>query len=72
MCLYIYWAVFDLYGRRILTQVVVAFEIILRPDRSWVKASAATTAYVLQDLFNALFAKRAFIGANHCFGGIRR
>jgi hypothetical protein len=59
--------VFNCGGRRIFAQIVVAFQIVFWPDRAWAEAAAAIAADVLENFLYTLFAKSAFIRANHGF-----
>jgi hypothetical protein len=63
----IYRTVFYRGGRWIFAEVVVVFQIVFWPDRTWAEATAAIAADVLKYFFNTLLAKSTFISANHGF-----
>jgi hypothetical protein len=62
---YVYGPVFALCRRWILTQVVIIFKIVSRPDRPRAKSAAAIRANIVQNFLNALFAESAFVATNH-------
>ena len=53
-----------LRARRVLAEVVVAFPVRRRPDGPRDEPAAAVGADVVQDLFHAVGAEGAFIGAD--------
>ena len=57
---------------RIHPQIIAAFPVDVRTDRPGTKTAAAIWADILQDVFNASTAERAFKRANHRVRGIRR
>jgi hypothetical protein len=63
---------FDLGTRGILTEVVVAFPVLRRPNRSRYEAPAAVRADVLKNVIDARGAERALLGADPCFERIGR
>ena len=62
----------DLGTRGILTEVVVAFPVLRRTDRSGHEAPTAVRADVLKNIIDARSTECALIGADACFKRIRR
>jgi len=53
---------------RIGAEIIAVIPIVFRPDRSGTKAAAAIGADVIEDVFDARTAERAFEGADHRLG----
>ena len=62
----------DLCTRGILAQVVVAFPVRRRPDRSGYEAATAVRANVFKKTIDARGAERALVGTDPCFKRIGR
>ena len=62
----------DCCACRIRAEIVTAFPVVLRSDRSGTKASAAIRADIVEDVFDARGTESAFKRANHRVRGIWR
>ena len=60
------WPVFDGGTRRVLAKIVIRFPILRRSDWSRHEAAATVRTDIVQDVFNACSAERAFIGTDAC------
>jgi hypothetical protein len=58
-------AVLDYGAGRIRAEIVTAFPVVFRPDRSGAKTSSAIRADIVEDVLDAGTAEGAFKGANH-------
>ena len=67
----VYRAMLGLRSSGILAKKILPLPVLFRPDRPRDKSAAAIRTHVVQQMLDAMLAKRAFKTAHHRLGGIR-